>query len=149
MGGRGKGGGKRSQKKSSESKIPSYNSFEIFEQEGGENGTHKKTKDYQIEKETEDNMETIHEHNGEKEDTPSIMEPGKDLEMTPSDGGMEDQHLQEILERENLELEKFLEQGINTRIDSLPHEEFDRVQQLFLRRSHTKAAGVKRNHDSQ
>jgi len=54
-------------------------------------------------------MEIIQELNGQKEDIPSIMEPRKDLEMTPSEGGMEDQDLQEILKRENLELEKFLE----------------------------------------
>ena len=77
------------------------------------------------------------------------MELGRDHEMTPSEGGTEDQDLQEILERENLELEKFLEQGTNKGIDSLPQEEFDRVQQLFLRRYQRKAAGVKRNYDSQ
>ena len=59
---------------------------------------------------------------------------GRDQEMTPSEGGMKDQDLQEILESENLELEKFLEKGTNKGIDSLPQEEFDRVQQLFLRR---------------
>lgn len=33
--------------------------------------------------------------------------------MTQSESGTEDQDLHEILERENLELEKFLEQGGN------------------------------------
>lgn len=69
--------------------------------------------------------------------------------MTTSKVGTEDQDLQEILERENLELEQFLEQGTNKGIDSLPQEKFDRVQQLYLRRSQTKVAGVKRNYDSQ
>lgn len=77
-------------------------------------------------------MEIIQEYYGQKEDPSSIMEPGRDDEMTPSEGGTEDQDLQEILERENLELEKFLEQGINKGIDSLPQEEFDRLQLLFL-----------------
>ena len=93
-------------------------------------------------------MEIIQEYNGEKEDPLSIMEPGRDHEMTPSEGCTEDQDLQEIPERENLELENFLEQGISKGIDSLPQEEFDRVQQLFPQRSHTNVAGVKRNHDS-
>ena len=77
------------------------------------------------------------------------MELGRDHEMTPSEGGTKDQDLHEIIERENLELEKFLEQGIGKRIDSLPQEEFERVQHLFLQRSQRKAVGVKRNHDSQ
>jgi len=65
--------------------------------------------------------------------------------MTPSKGGTQDQDLREILDRENLELEK----GTNKGIKSLPQEEFDRVQQLFLRRYQTKATGFKRNYDSQ
>lgn len=81
-------------------------------------------------------------------DLSSTMELGRDHEMTPREGGMEDQDLQEIPERENLELEKFLEEGSNKGIDSLPQEEINRVQQLFLNRSHKKAVGVKRNHDS-
>ena len=40
--------------------------------------------------------------------------------MTQSESGIEDQDLQEILERENLELEKFLEQGSNLGINSIP-----------------------------
>ena len=39
------------------------------------------------------------------------METEKYHEMTQSESGTEDQDLQEILERENLELEKFLKQG--------------------------------------
>lgn len=48
------------------------------------------------------------------------MELVRDHEMTPSEGGTKDQDLQEILKRENLELEKFLEQGTNKGIESLP-----------------------------
>jgi len=62
---------------------------------------------------------------------------------------MEDHELQDIIERENLDLEKFLEQGITKGVDSLPKEGFDRVQQLFLWRSQMKCSGVQRNHDSQ
>ena len=76
------------------------------------------------------------------------MELSRDHEMTPSEARMEDHELQEILEKENLDLEKFMEQGITKEVESLPKEEFDRVQQLFLWRSHSKRSGVKRNHDS-
>ena len=74
---------------------------------------------------------------------------GRDHEMTPSEVGTKDHELQEILERENLDLEKFLEKGTTKGVDSLPQEEFDRVKQLFLWRSQTKGIGFKRNHDSQ
>ena len=43
----------------------------------------------------------------------------------------------------------FLEQGITKGVDSLPKEEFDRVQQLFLWRSQSKGYGVKINHEIQ
>jgi len=57
-------------------------------------------------------MEDIPENNKQRDDMPSIMELSRDQDMTPSEAGMEDHELQEILERENLDLEKFLEQGI-------------------------------------
>lgn len=100
-------------------------------------------------KEKEDNMGITRPDNELKGNPLSTTGLGTDQEMTPSEGGMKDQDLQEILDKENLELEHVLEQGTNKGIDSLPQEEFDRVQQLFLRRSQTKAVGVKRNHDSQ
>jgi len=34
--------------------------------------------------------------------------------------------------RENIDLGKFLEEGITKGVDSLPKEEFDKVQKLFL-----------------
>lgn len=77
------------------------------------------------------------------------MEISKDHEMTPSEVETEDDELQEILERENLNLEKFLEEGITKGVDSLPKEVFDRVQQLFLWRSQSKGSRVKINHEIQ
>ena len=53
-------------------------------------------------------------------DSLSTMEIEKDQEMTKSESGTEDQDLQEILERENLELGRFLEQGGNLGINSIP-----------------------------
>ena len=55
-----------------------------------------------------------------------------DQEMTQSEMEIEDQELHEILHRENLDLEGFLKQGTTGGVDSLPQEEFNRVQQLFL-----------------
>ena len=61
--------------------------FETLEEEGGENGMHRKPENYHIEKDKEDNMEIIQEQNGLKEDPPSTMELGRDHEMTLSEGG--------------------------------------------------------------
>ena len=54
-------------------------------------------------------MKDITVKNQQKEDLPSYMEIIKDHEMTPSEVGMEYHELQEILDRENLDLEIFLE----------------------------------------
>jgi len=94
-------------------------------------------------------MEDITIDNQKKDDLPRLMEISRDQQMTPSEAGIEDHELQEILDRENLDLEKFMEQGKNIGVDSLPKEDYDRVQQLFLWRSQVKGAGVKRNHESQ
>lgn len=53
------------------------------------------------------------------------MEISKDYEMTPSEAGIGDHELLEILDRENLDLELFLEQGRNKGVDSLPKQEND------------------------
>lgn len=73
-------------------------------------------------------MEDIPENNKQMDEFLNMMGLSKDHEMTPSEAGMKDHELQEILERENLDLETFLEQGIIKRVDSLPKEDFDRVQ---------------------
>ena len=48
--------------------------------------------------------------------------------MTSSEAGTKDHDLQEILDRENLDLEKIIEQGRKIAVDSLPKEDYDRVQ---------------------
>jgi len=150
VGGRGKGGGKRTQKKPSERKLSSDKGFEILEEEEEEEeGTQRIPQNHQREKGKESNMDIIQEQDEHRMDPQKSMELDMDHEMTPSESGTEDQDLQEILERENLELEKFLEQGSNKGIKSLPQEELDRVQQLFLNRSNQKDIGVKRGHDNQ
>ena len=65
--------------------------------------------DSPVEKEKEESMEDTHDNNQQKEDLPSGMEISKDYEMTPSEARTEDHELQEILDRENLNLELFLE----------------------------------------
>ena len=52
--------------------------------------------------------------------------------MTQSETDLEDHVLQEILEKEHLDLEGFLMQGTMGGIDSLPQEDCNRIQQLFL-----------------
>ena len=69
--------------------------------------------------------------------------------MALSEVEMEDHELQDILEREHLDLEKFLKQGTMEGVDSLLQEEFNRVKQLFLWRTHTKGLGGKRNLERQ
>ena len=54
-------------------------------------------------------MEDVPKNSKLKEDLPRTMELDRDHEMTPSEVGTEDHELQEILERENLDLEKLLE----------------------------------------
>ena len=108
MGGRGKGGGRKYQNNPNEYKLPSRNSFEILEEEGGNNGKDNAPEINPIEKEKEDIMEIIHENSEQKENLPNNMELGRDHEMTPSEIVIEDHELQEILDREHLDLEGFL-----------------------------------------
>lgn len=68
----------------------------------------------------ETSMEFTQEHNEHIIDPLSTMEIEKDHEMTQRESGTEDQDLQKILERENLELENFLEQGGSMGINSIP-----------------------------
>lgn len=54
-------------------------------------------------------MEDISRNNQQKEDLLNTMELDRDQEMTSSEVGTEDHEIQDILEREHLDLEKFLE----------------------------------------
>lgn len=62
-----------------------------------------------------------------------------DKEMTQNEMDLEDHELQEILEKENLDLEGFLIQGTTGEVDSLPQEELNRIQQLLLWKMQVKA----------
>ena len=110
----------------------SHNSFKIPEEEDGNKETNPEMENIITEKKRDASMEDIPENSQQKDDLTSIMELSRDHEMTPSEAGTEDHELQEILGRENLDIEILLEQGITKGVESLPKEEFDRVQQLFL-----------------
>ena len=141
-------GGKRPPKKANEDKHTRHNSFKILEEEEGNQETVQDMENVTKEQDKVADMEDITVNNQQKDDLPSLMEISTDQGMTPSEAGTKDHELQEILDRETLDLEKFLEQQKNIGVDSLPKEDYGRVQQLFLWRSQAKEAGVKRNHES-
>ena len=58
----------------------------------------------------------------------SESEMDMDQEMTQSEMEMEDNELQEILDRENLDLEGFLSKATMCGIESLPQEECNRIK---------------------
>jgi len=62
-----------------------------------------------------------------------------DQEMTQSEMELEDNELQEILDRENLYLEGFLSKGTTGEVESLPQEECNRIKQLFLWKTQEKS----------
>jgi len=148
VGSKGKGG-KHPQKKMNQDRNSRYNRFKTLEEEERNKETVQDMENIINEKEKEADMEDIIVNNQQKDDLPSCMEISRDHEMTSREAGMEDRELQEILDRENLDLEKFLEQGTTIGVDSLPKEGYDKVQQLFLWRSQSKGTRVKRNHESQ
>jgi len=85
----------------------------------------------------------------QKEATMSDVEQEMDREINQSDMEMEDHELQEILEKENLDLEGFLEQGTKEGVDSLPQEEFHRVQQLFIWKTQNRGSEKLRKNEKQ
>jgi len=75
----------------------------------------------------------------------SNAETEMDQEMTPSKMETKDQELQAILEKENLDLEDFLIQGTKGGLDSLPPREFNKVQQLYIRKTQNKGPETQRS----
>lgn len=72
-----------------------------------------------------------------------------DQQMTQSEKDMEDHELKDILDRKHLYLEGFLKQWTIGVVDSLPQEEFNRVQQLFLWKNQDKGLERQRNNEKQ
>ena len=58
---------------------------------------------------------------------------------------LEETELQEILEREHLDLEGFLIQGTSVGVDSLPQEELNRIQQVYLWKTQEKSTEGTKN----
>eukprot|EP00253_Pinus_taeda_P016965 PITA_16965 len=69
--------------------------------------------------------------------------------MTQSEMETEDQELQAILEKENLDLEDLLSQGTKEGIDSLPPEEFNKFQQPYIWKTQNKGLERQRSKEKQ
>jgi hypothetical protein len=76
-----------------------------------------------------------------------MQEASEDSEMTPSEVGMKDLDLRDIVEREGIDLSNILEQWKKQGVDNVPAEQLDRIQYLFLLREEAKFRGIKRVHD--
>jgi len=149
VGYRGKGGKRGPKKHQTEGQQANLNRFQVLEEE------EEKTKVDQVmegslgEKEKEENSEQTQDIHKKKEIMLRNRELEIDQEMTQSEMEMEDHELQDILDREHLDLEGFLKQGTMVGVDSLLQEEFNRVQQLFLWKSWAKGMEMQRNNERQ
>ena len=84
---------------------------------------------------------------GETRDSNTPMqEADEDVEMTPSEVGMEDPDLRDIGEREGTYLLNILEQWKRQGVDNILAKQLDRIQYLFLIREEEKSRGIKRTH---
>lgn len=92
-------------------------------------------------KDKEEDNDYTQENEKQKGNMLSDSELEMDQEMNQSEMEMKDNELYDILQRENLDLEGFLNQGTTSRIETLPQEEINRIQQLFLWK--TQAKGLK------
>jgi len=110
------------QKKINEEKQPSQNRYKVLEEEEEHDKVNQTLEDSPMVKEKVESIEDTQDNNKKKEDLLNTMELYRDQEVTPSKVGTKDHELQEILDREHLDLEKFLEQGTTKGMDSLPQE---------------------------
>jgi hypothetical protein len=84
---------------------------------------------------------------GGNEDTNTPMQEAVgDSEMTPSEVGIEDPYLRDIVEREGIDLPNILGQWKRKGVDNVPVEKLDHIQYLFLLREEAKSRGIKRMH---
>lgn len=84
---------------------------------------------------------------GGNEDTNTPMkEVDEDFDMTPSEVGTKDPYLRAIMEREGIYLPKILEQWKRQGVDSVPVEQLNRIQYIFLLREEEKSRGTKCMH---
>lgn len=121
--------GKRGPKKhQTEGQHANLNRFQVLEEEEETTKVDQVMEGSPGEKEKEVNSGQTQDINKHKETTLSDGELEMDQEMTQSEMEMEDHELQDILDREHLDLEGFLKQGTMGGVDSLPQEEFNREQ---------------------
>ena len=134
----GKSGKRGPKQHQNEGQQVSQNQFQVLEEDEEITAEDQAMNESPEEKEKEENREHIQENDEQKGIMMSDTEPEMDQEMTQSEMELEDHELQEILDRENLDLEGFLIQGTSGRVESLPQEEFNRIQQLFLWKTQAK-----------
>jgi hypothetical protein len=67
--------------------------------------------------------------------------------MTPSEVGMEDPDLRDIMEREGIDLSNILEQWKKQGVDNVIVEQVDHIRYFFILRVEEKSRGINRMHD--
>jgi len=75
-----------------------------------------------------------------------MWEGGGDSEMTPSEVRTKDPDLRDIVEREGIDLQNILDQWKRQGMDTIPSDQLDHIQYLFLMREEAKARGIKCMH---
>jgi hypothetical protein len=75
-----------------------------------------------------------------------MQEGDGDSEMTPSEVRTEDPDLHDIMEREGIDLQNILDQWKKQGMDTIPSDQLDRIQYLFLMREEEKSRGIKCMH---
>ena len=105
---KGKGGKKGSKQQRNKGQKINLNRFQVLEENEEMENEDQSIEEGPIEKEKEENYNPTHEICNKKETMMSETELEMDLEMTQSETDLEDHELQEILEKEHLDLEGFL-----------------------------------------
>lgn len=131
---RGKGGKKGLRQPRNEGKKVSKNKYQVLEENAEMENGEKSIVDFPegMEMEMVAYCNPSQEVDNKKEHILSEMEREMDQEMIQSEIDLEDHELQEILGKENLDLEGFLGQGSTGGIDSLLQEDCNKIQKLFL-----------------
>jgi hypothetical protein len=84
---------------------------------------------------------------GRNEDANTPMQKAYiDSEITPSEVGIEDPDLKDIVEREGIDLSNILEQWKRQGVYNVPAKQLDHIQYIFLLREEDKSRGIKRIH---
>jgi hypothetical protein len=81
-----------------------------------------------------------------KEDNTTMQDAKGDAKMTPSEVDTEDPDLRDLVEREGIDLPHILEQWKRQGVNSMPIEQLDYIQYLFLLWEEAKARGQKCTH---